>query len=148
MIVLSAVDDEEEKSRLLDEGADDYLVKPFSSRELLARIRAILRRTSVRPEATARFGDVEVNLERRIITRHGRELQVCRAEYKLLRFFLQNVNRPLTREEILESVWGYQSSNTRTVDMHVARLRSALERNVNAPRHILTIHRVGYRFVA
>lgn len=147
MIVLSEVDDEEEKSRLLDEGADDYLVKPFSSRELLARIRAVLRRTSIRPEATARFGDVEVNLERRIITRNGRQLQICRAAFKLVTFFLQNANRPLTREEILEWVWGYQSSNTRTVDVHVARLRGELEQNANAPRHILTIHGVGYRFV-
>jgi DNA-binding response OmpR family regulator len=149
MIVLSGVDDEEEKSRLLDEGADDYLVKPFSSRELLARIRAILRRTSARTDAIiVRFGNVEVNLERRSVTRNGRPLQLRRSEYNLLIFFLQNGNRPLTRKEILESVWGYQSSNTRTVDMHVARLRSELEQNPNAPQHILSIHSVGYRFVA
>jgi len=147
MIVLSAVNDEEEKSRLLDEGADDYVLKPFSQRELLARIRAVLRRTTARLEATARFGDVEVNLERRIIARNGHPVQVSRAEYQLLTFFLQNANRPLTREQILESVWGYGSFNTRTVDVHVARLRGKLECNANAPRHILTIHGVGYRLV-
>jgi DNA-binding response OmpR family regulator len=146
-IVLSPVDDEEEKSRLLDDGADDYLVKPFSSRELLARIRAVLRRTATRPETVVRFGDVEVNLDRRVVTRGGSEMQICRAEYKLLVFFLQNANRPVTREELLESVWGYHSANTRTVDMHVARLRGAVEQYPNAPRHILTIHGVGYRLV-
>lgn len=75
-------------------------------------------------------------------------MQFNPAEYRLLLFFLQNADRALTRDEILESVWGYESFSTRTVDMHVARLRAKLEQNANAPRYILTIHGVGYRFVA
>jgi DNA-binding response OmpR family regulator len=148
MIVLSEVSDEEEKSCLLDRGADDYVVKPFSHRELLARIRAVLRRTSASHETTARFGEVEVNLHRRTVVRNGCQVQFSAGEYKLLLFFLQNADRALTRNQILESVWGYASLGTRTVDMHVARLRAKLESNANAPRHILTIHGVGYRFVS
>lgn len=115
--------------------------------ELLARIRTVLRRIAIRLEATTRFGGVEVNLDRQTVTRNGEEVPVCRAEYKLLVFFLQNADRPLAREEILQRVWGYHSSHTRTVDVHVARLRSKLEENPDSPKHIVTVHRLGYRFV-
>ncbi|MGD0298179.1 MAG: response regulator transcription factor [Bryobacteraceae bacterium] len=148
IIVLSGIADEVEKILLLEIGADDYMVKPFSTRELLARIRALLRRSSARLEKLVRFGDVEVDLERRTIQRQGQEVKATRLEYELLTFFLHNVDRPLTRDMILNSVWGFEAyPNTRTVDAHVVRLRQKLEASPNAPRHLLTIHGLGYRFV-
>jgi DNA-binding response OmpR family regulator len=148
IIVLSGIADDVEKVLLLELGADDYMVKPFSPRELLARIRALLRRSSKRLERIFRFGDVDVDLDRRIILRQGAEVKVTRLEYELLAFFLHNADRPLTRDMILNSVWGFESyPNTRTVDAHVVRLRQKVEPNPNAPRHILTVHGLGYRFV-
>jgi DNA-binding response OmpR family regulator len=148
IIVLSALGDEVDKVLLLEIGADDYVVKPFGSRELLARIRAILRRMAPGAHKIIHFGDTEVDFERRVVTRHGEELKLTPAEYNLLTYFLQNPDRPLTRDMILNSVWGYQSfPNTRTVDAHVVKLRQKLEPDANTPRHFLTVHGVGYRFV-
>jgi DNA-binding response OmpR family regulator len=148
IIVLSAVGDEIDKVLLLELGADDYIVKPFGTRELLARIRAVLRRTGPERTRTVAFDETEVDLEHRIVRRRGEEVRFTPAEYNLLTFFLQNPNRPLTRDMILNSVWGYESyPNTRTVDAHVVRLRQKLEPEPNAPRHFLTVHGVGYRFV-
>jgi DNA-binding response OmpR family regulator len=147
IIVLSAVGDEVDKVLLLEVGADDYLVKPFGMRELLARIRALLRRT-VSETKTMRFADVEVDLDRRTTLRGSAEVKLTPAEYKLLLFFLQNPDRALTRDLILNSVWGYESyPNTRTVDAHVVRLRQKLEPDPNLSRHFLTVHGVGYRFL-
>jgi DNA-binding response OmpR family regulator len=148
IIVLSAVGEEVDKVLLLEIGADDYIVKPFGARELLARIRAVLRRTSPESRKVAQFGTVAVDFERRIVTRRGEPLKMTPAEYNLLSYFLQNPDRALTRDMILNSVWGYESfPNTRTVDAHVVRLRQKLEDDNNAPRHFLTVHGVGYRFV-
>jgi DNA-binding response OmpR family regulator len=148
IIVLSAVGEEVDKVLLLEIGADDYIVKPFGARELLARIRAVLRRTSPESRKIAQFGTIAVDFERRIVTRRGEPLKMTPAEYNLLSYFLQNPDRPLTRDMILNSVWGYESfPNTRTVDAHVVRLRQKLESDVNTPRHFLTVHGVGYRFV-
>jgi DNA-binding response OmpR family regulator len=148
IIVLSAVGEEVDKVLLLEIGADDYVVKPFGARELLARIRAVLRRTSPEARKIAQFGTISVDFERRIVTRRGEPLKVTPAEYNLLSYFLQNPDRPLTRDMILNSVWGYESfPNTRTVDAHVVRLRQKLEADPNLPRHFLTVHGVGYRFV-
>jgi DNA-binding response OmpR family regulator len=147
MIVMSAVGAEVDKVLLLEVGADDYVVKPFGTRELLARIHAVLRRS--RPEANkvVSFSDVEVDLERRLVKRRGEDLRLTRAEYNLLTFFLQNPNMPLTREMILNSVWGYESfPNTRTVDIHVVRLRQKLEPDIAISRHFITVHGVGYLF--
>jgi DNA-binding response OmpR family regulator len=147
IIVLSGVADEVEKVLLLEIGADDYMVKPVSPRELLARIRALLRRTS-RLEKVVRFGEVQIDLDRRVIQRRGQEVKATRLEYELLTFFLHNAGRPLTRDMILNAVWGFEAyPNTRTVDAHVVRLRQKLEENPNAPRHFQTVHAVGYRFV-
>lgn len=149
IIILSAVGDEIDKVVLLELGADDYIVKPFGTRELLARIRALLRRTGADRTRVINFSDTEVDLEHRIVRRRGEEIKFTPAEYNLLTFFLQNANRPLTRDMILNSVWGYESyPNTRTVDAHVVRLRQKLEQVPNAPRHFLTVHGVGYRFTA
>ncbi len=148
LIVLSAASDEIDKVRLLDIGADDYVVKPFGVRELLARIHAVLRRTSPQDTKVLEFGQVEVDLTRRVVRRAGQELKLARAEYNLLTYFLQNPDRVLTREAILNSVWGYDyCPHTRTVDAHVVRLRQKLEPEAGNPRHFLTVHGVGYRFL-
>ncbi len=147
VIVLSAMGDELDKVLLLEIGADDYVVKPFGTRELLARIRALLRRTTGAAPKLG-FSDVEVDLEQRQVRRAGSETRMTRAEFNLLTFFLQNPGRALSRDVILNSVWGYESfPNTRTVDAHVVRLRQKLEPDPETPRHFLTMHGVGYRFL-
>jgi DNA-binding response OmpR family regulator len=148
VIVLSAVGDEIDKVLLLEIGADDYVVKPFGTRELLARIRARLRRAPHGTETVLTFSDVEVDLDQRQVRRGGSETRLTRAEFNLLAFFLQNPGRALSRDVILNSVWGYESfPNTRTVDAHVVRLRQKLEPEPETPRHFLTMHGVGYRFL-
>jgi len=148
VIVLSALGDEIDKVLLLEIGADDYVVKPFGTRELLARIRALLRRTSQGSDAVLSFADVEVDLDQRVVRRAGAETRMTRAEFNLLAFFLQNPGKALSRDVILNSVWGYDSfPNTRTVDAHVVRLRQKLEAEPEVPRHFLTMHGVGYRFL-
>ncbi|MGA3023394.1 MAG: response regulator transcription factor [Bryobacteraceae bacterium] len=148
LIVLSAVGEEVDKVLLLEIGADDYVVKPFGARELLARIRAVLRRVQPEQPKVLQFGDVSVNLEKRSVAKRDRELKLTPAEYNLLTYFLNHPDRPLTRDLLLNSVWGYESfPNTRTVDAHVVKLRQKLETDPTTPRHFLTLHGVGYRFV-
>ena len=148
IIILSAAGDEFDKVLLLEIGADDYVVKPFGTRELMARIRAVLRRASPDSRKVVHFSDTEVDFERRIVRRRGEELKMTPAEYNLLCYFLQNPDRPLTRDMILNSVWGYEFfPNTRTVDAHVVKLRQKLEPDPGSPKHFLTVHGVGYRFV-
>jgi DNA-binding response OmpR family regulator len=148
LIVLSAAGEEMDKVELLDIGADDYMVKPFRVRELLARIRAVLRRATPEETVVVEFGEVAVDFTRRAVSRRGQEMSLTRGEYNLLTYFLQNPDRALTREVILNSVWGYTSlPHTRTVDAHVVRLRQKLESDAGHPRHFLTVHGVGYRFL-
>lgn len=148
IIVLSAVGDEVDKVLLLEIGADDYVVKPFGTRELLARIRAVLRRSGDELTRTVRFGEVEIDIERRTVTRENKEVKITPAEYNLLLFFFQNAQRVLTRDLILNSVWGYEYyPNTRTVDAHVVKLRQKFEQDPGTPKHFLTVHGVGYRFL-
>jgi len=148
IIVLSAVGDEIDKILLLEIGADDYVVKPTSVRELVARIRAVLRRSASDSLKSITFGENEVDLARRVVSRRGKELKLTPSEYKLLTFFVENSDKPLTRDMILNSVWGYEAfPNARTVDAHVVKLRQKLEADANAPRHFLTLHGVGYRFL-
>jgi DNA-binding response OmpR family regulator len=148
IIVISAAKDEFDKVLLLELGADDYLVKPFGARELLARIKAVLRRSA--PDRTIRsFANIDVDTERRLVTNRGTEVPLTPSEYNLLTYFLRNPDRVLTREMILEDVWGFESAPTaRTVDSHVVKLRQKLEPDPAAPRYFLTVHGVGYRFVA
>jgi DNA-binding response OmpR family regulator len=147
IIILSAVGDEVDKVLLLEIGADDYVVKPFGTRELLARIRALLRRAGS-DTRVLHFGEVEVDLDRRAAASRGVEIKLTPAEYNLLVFFLNNPDRVLSRDVILNSVWGYESyPNTRTVDAHVVRLRQKLEPDSSLPRHFVTVHGVGYRFL-
>ena len=148
IVVLSAVGEEIDKVLLLEIGADDYIVKPFGTRELLARIRAVLRRVTPDAPRVFSFGDVQVDIERRVVSRAGKEIKLTPAEYNLLTFFLHNPDKPITRDVLLNSVWGYQAiPNTRTVDAHVVRLRQKLEPNPESPVHFLTLHGVGYRFI-
>jgi DNA-binding response OmpR family regulator len=147
-IMLGENQDEMEKILLLEIGADDYLIKPVSSRELVARIRALLRRSASKGGRVLRFGDAEVDQERRVVAYQGSEVKMTRCEYNLLLFFLQNADRALTRDAILNSVWGYNDyPNTRTVDAHVSKLRNKFESDPGSPRHFVTVHGVGYRFL-
>jgi DNA-binding response OmpR family regulator len=148
IIVLSALGDEVDKVLLLEIGADDYIVKPFGTRELMARIRALLRRSSPTGANVLHFGDAELDLQRRVVKRRGDELKLTPSEYNLLTYFVQNPDRPLTRDMILNSVFGYDFfPNTRTVDAHIVKLRQKLEPEPNVPRHFLTVHGIGYRFL-
>ena len=140
--------DEVERILLLETGADDCMIKPFGTRELLARTRALLRRAVKPAQKTFRFSEIEIDTGRRAITRSGKQISVTPCEYKLLLFFIENADRPLTRDLLLNSVWGYDDyPNTRTVDAHVMKLRSKLEPDPSVPRHFLTIHGIGYRFL-
>src|SRR5450432_905420 len=148
IIVLSALGDEVDKVLLLEIGADDYIVKPFGTRELMARIRALLRRASTDSHKVLHFGEAELDMQRRVVKRRGEDLKLTPSEYNLLTYFVQNPDRPLTRDMILNSVFGYDFfPNTRTVDAHIVKLRQKLEPEPNVPRHFLTVHGVGYRFL-
>jgi two-component system alkaline phosphatase synthesis response regulator PhoP len=131
-------------------GADDYLTKPFEMIELLARIEALFRRARAPvadPAGTYAFGDVRVDFRRGEVTRDGEPVTLSALEFKLLAFFIQNRGALLTRDELLDKVWGYDAMpTTRTVDVHVASLRQKLERNPSRPSFILTAHGRGYRF--
>lgn len=149
IIFLSAVPDVLEAVLLLELGADDVIVRPFHEREFQARVRVNLRRASQGTAGTVfRFGDVEIDFERRSVSRRGNPVDLVRNEYNLLVYFIRNAGKVLTRDEVLNAVWGYDFCPiTRTVDAHVAKLRSKLEPDPRIPRYILTLHGVGYRFV-
>ena len=148
IIVLSAVGEEVDKVLLLELGADDYVVKPFGARELLARVKAVLRRTALDSQRLIKFSTVVIDIERRVVVRDGESIKLTPAEYNLLLYFVHNPDRVLSRDNILNSVWGYESfPNTRTVDAHVLKLRQKLEPDASVPRHFVTVHGVGYRFL-
>jgi two-component system alkaline phosphatase synthesis response regulator PhoP len=134
----------------LELGADDYVTKPFSIRELMARVKAVLRRSHTLPkdEDQYSFGDVEVDLRRRRATRSGNPLELSSTEFELLKYFILHSGEALSRERLLEDVWGYERlSTTRTVDTHLLHLRQKLEPAPDQPRYFLTVHGTGYRFV-
>jgi DNA-binding response OmpR family regulator len=148
ILILSAVGDEVDKVLLLEMGADDYIVKPFGMRELLARVRAVMRRSLPDRDGVLNFADVEIDVTRRLVTRAGLEVKLTPLEYRLLTFFVRRPDTALTREEILSEVWGYNEDlSTRTIDAHLVRLRHKFEPDPVRPRHFLTIHGVGYRFL-
>jgi two-component system alkaline phosphatase synthesis response regulator PhoP len=149
VVVLSAKSDVMDKVLLLEMGADDYVTKPFSPRELLARVRSAMRRSSRSPSGDiAGFGDVRVDFAKMELTRSGRLVQLTAQEFKILRFMLQNPERVISREELLNMVWGYQNyPSTRTVDNHILKLRQKLEKDPANPIHFRTVHSSGYKFV-
>jgi two-component system alkaline phosphatase synthesis response regulator PhoP len=131
-------------------GADDYLVKPFEMAELLARLEALLRRaplTGAKTPEAFQFGDIAVDFRRAEVVKAGRTLDLSAREFKLLRYFIEHRGAALSRDELLNEVWGYNAMpSTRTVDVHVAWLRQKLEDNPKHPQHILTVHGLGYKF--
>jgi len=150
IIMLTARGQEVDKVVGLELGADDYVTKPFSIRELLARVKAVLRRSHTLPKDQDRysFGDAEVDLRGCRVTRNGKELEFSSTEFELLKYFVSHPGEILSRDRLLEEVWGYDSyPTTRTVDAHLVRLRQKLEPNPEQPRFFLTVHGTGYRFV-
>ena len=148
VMMLTARGEEADRVLGLELGADDYITKPFSLRELLARVRAVLRRPGPRQRRDlCQFGDVRLHLRARQAFRAGAEVRLTRKEFDLLRYLVEHPGEIVTRERLLEEVWGYEHyPTTRTVDTHVLRLRQKFERDPERPVHILTVHGQGYRF--
>jgi DNA-binding response OmpR family regulator len=149
VIVLSAISEVADKVLLLELGADDYVTKPFSPRELTARVQAAVRRQH-KPSVpvTYRFGDCEVDFKKMTVHRKGVPTMLTAHEFKLLKYFTENVERVLTRDVLLNEVWGYNFyPTTRTVDNQILKLRQKLEPDPANPRHLLTIYGAGYKFV-
>jgi two-component system KDP operon response regulator KdpE len=148
ILVLSAVGEEKEKIEALDAGADDYVTKPFSGDELLARLRAALRRATPSPEAVVEIGDLQIDLEKRVVTMAGREVSLTPIEYDLLRLLAENQGKLLTHPMILRAIWGpafQEESNY--LHVHVSHLRRKLEPDPARPRYLLNQAGVGYRLV-
>jgi DNA-binding response OmpR family regulator len=160
VVVLSANTEVEDKVLLLELGADDYVTKPFSPKELLARVRRAMRRAEAKtadaasnlqetpPHELLEFGDATVDFTGMVATRAGKSVTFTAQEFKLLRFFARSPGKVISREELLNAVWGYQNyPTTRTVDNHVLRLRQKLEPEPGNPRYFLTMHGAGYKFL-
>jgi len=149
VIVLSAISEVADKVLLLESGADDYVTKPFSPRELLARVQAAIRRNEHKAETLPlSFGDVQVNFDRMETHRGGEIVAMTALEFKLLRFFLDNPGRALSREELLVGIWGGTFHvTTRTIDNLILKLRQKLEEDPANPIYFRTVHGVGYKFV-
>jgi len=149
VIVLSAITEVVDKVLLLELGADDYVTKPFSPRELMARVQAaIRRRRPTKQSVVCRFGDCEIDFEKMTAKRAGEAVVLTSHEFKLLRFFTENAELVLSRELLLNEVWGYNSyPTTRTVDNQILKLRQKLEPDPANPKHLLTIYGAGYKFV-
>ena len=151
ILLLTARAEESDRVFGLDVGADDYVTKPFSIAELLARVRAHLRR--VAPSANGSdeiaFGDVRVHIRRRLVTRRDRRIKLSAREFELLRYLIAHRGEVVSREQMLRDVWGYDDQTvTRTVDNYIAKLRSHLEPRPHDPRYIVTVHGSGYQLLA
>ncbi len=149
IVVLSAASDVSDKVLLLELGADDYVTKPFSPRELLARVRAALRHTARVPDLQiVSFDDISVDFKRMEVKRDGKAVVLTAQEFKTFQFLVQNADRVISRDELLNEVWGYQNyPSTRTVDNHILKLRQKLEKDPSSPVHFRTVHGMGYKFV-
>ena len=156
VIMLTAKSEEIDKVVGLEIGADDYMTKPFSMKELMARVKAMLRRAGVvqQPGLTAagrppvvKAGEFEIDIERHTASRRGTALDLTPKEFDLLAFMMSNKNRVMSRDYLLEKVWGYDfSGDTRTVDVHIRWLRQKIEDDAARPRHLVTVRGVGYKF--
>jgi DNA-binding response OmpR family regulator len=150
ILLLTARAEESDRVFGLDVGADDYVTKPFSIAELLARVRAHLRRAA--PSANGSdeiaFGDVRIHIRRRLVTRHDRRIKLSAREFELLRYLIAHRGEVVSREQLLRDVWGYDDQTvTRTVDNYIAKLRSHLEPHPHGPRYIVTVHGSGYQLL-
>jgi DNA-binding response OmpR family regulator len=155
ILMLTALDEPVDKVLGLELGADDYVVKPYNLRELIARIRALLRRaygelSKSSQGETITFGDVVLDLEQLRVTRAGQAIYLTPTEFRLLRYLTSHPNRPVSRENLIEAVWGYDSDigSDRTVDVHIRHLRQKLEPNPADPRWLVTVRGFGYKFQA
>lgn len=155
VIVVTANSDVDDKVLLLELGADDYITKPFSPKELLARVRRAIRRVQETPVTSAsvksasirRFADVVVNFESMEVIRGGNQIQLTAQEFRALKYFIEHAGKVISRDELLNEVWGYTNyPSTRTVDNHVLRLRHKLEVDPGNPKFFLTLHGSGYKF--
>lgn len=151
VILLTARGDEADRVRGLEAGADDYVVKPFSAREVVARVRSVLRRTTETTSSTemlTSFGDVVVDPARWTVTKNGENVELPRKEFELLNCFLAHPGEALTREDLLQKVWSSSTEwqDPSTVTVHVRRLRGRLENDPSKPEHFMTVFGVGYRF--
>jgi two-component system response regulator RegX3 len=151
IIMVTARDSEIDKVVGLELGADDYVTKPYSPRELVARIRAVLRRQAVDPAErsapTLTAGPVRMDVERHVVTVDGQPVQLPLKEFELLELLLRNAGRVLTRGQLIDRVWGADYvGDTKTLDVHVKRLRSKVEPEPSAPRYIVTVRGLGYKF--
>jgi DNA-binding response OmpR family regulator len=153
VIIVSAKGQDRDKVSGLELGADDYITKPFTLSEMMARVRAVLRRsrTAVADETgkgpVLQFPGLTVDFKRFTVTRNGVEMQLSRYEAEILRMLIENRGQVVSRQDLLRKVWGYvHLPTTRTVDNHIARLRKKLEDDIDAPRHVVTVHGLGYRF--
>jgi DNA-binding response OmpR family regulator len=152
IVMLTARSAETDKVLGLELGADDYVTKPFSITELLARVRAVLRRAATQKQTPSadlvRIGDIEIDFKLHQARRGKARIEFTAREFDLLRYFVQHTGQVVTREQILNEVWGYEEfPTTRTIDNFVAKLRQKIEHAPHAPEHILTIHGSGYKFV-
>ena len=148
VLMLTAKGQIEDRVAGLDVGADDYLVKPFSTEELLARVRALLRRAQRAGKSQTKFklGEVEIDLARQTAMRGRKQIHLTAKEFAMLRLLTEATGEPVSREKFLDVVWGYAAfPTTRTVDTHIGSLRAKLEKNPESPRWIKTVHGVGYR---
>jgi DNA-binding response OmpR family regulator len=149
LVILGESSDVADKVVLFELGADDYVTVPCNPRELLARLRALIRRASrVNREGVYVFGDVVVDFSKAEITRRGEKIIVTPKQFKTLAFLTKNAERVISRDELLDKVWGYENYPcTRTVDNHMLKLRQKLEKDPTRPSHLLTVHGLGYKFV-
>jgi len=150
ILMLTAKSEEADRIAGLDLGADDYVTKPFSVKELMARVRALLRRAQPQRDLPDHlsFGDVDVDFRKYEARKTGKPIEMTRKEFAVLRFLASRSGEAVTRDELLNEVWGYEAYPvSRTVDNHLAGLRAKLEADPSDPKHLLTVHGVGYRFV-
>lgn len=149
IIILSARGQEADKVLGLELGADDYVTKPFSPRELLVRVKAVLRRTetAAKVEDIYAFGDVKIDFKKFQVFKADKEVKLTAAEFKVLKLLISGRNEPVSRHKILSELWTDEEVTTRTVDTHIWSLRSKLEDDAENPKHIITVHRIGYKFV-
>ncbi|MGH9935572.1 MAG: response regulator transcription factor [Blastocatellia bacterium] len=148
IIMLTARGQEMDKVIGLETGADDYVTKPFSPQELVARVRAHLRRQARRSIETYHFGGIDLDFKRYQASKDGHPLDLSPREYEILKYLVERHGETVTREQLLDEVWGYDNYPlTRTIDNHIAKLRHKIEPAPAEPRYIITVHRIGYRFL-